>query len=114
MEAVSRWLCSFKADQVRIQPHRQTVTCGVRVLLCSIQLTNETSKFTDYHENKITVLYRDRNAEAVGDCTFDIEKVNSRQLNVFCYPRRAGRAIVRLDLGKWYQFDFEGATHYCK
>ena len=62
------------------------------------------SKFTDYHENKITVLYRDRNAVAV-DCKFDIKEVNSRQLDVFCYARRAGKARVNVDLGKWYQVE---------
>ena len=96
---------------MKIKPHTRAVTCGDNVLLCSIHLPNSTSKFTDYHENKITVLYCNRNAEVV-DCCFDIEKVNSRKLNVYCYARRAGNATVRLDLGKWYQFD--GPTYYCK
>jgi hypothetical protein len=109
MEAVTRWLCSFYADKVKIQRHSQTVTCGDKVLLCSIALTDPNSKFTDYHENKITVLYRHRNAEAVGGCEFRIEQVNSRQLNVFCYARRAGKARVKVDLGKWYQV--EGKQH---
>jgi hypothetical protein len=105
MEAVSRWLCGFYADKVKIQHHSRTVTCGENVLLCSIALTDPNSKFTDYHENKITVLYHGRNAEAVGDCKLYITKVNSRQLNVFCYARRAGRATVKVDLGKWYQVE---------
>ncbi|CAB4013895.1 Hypothetical predicted protein, partial [Paramuricea clavata] len=105
MEAVTRWLCSFYADKVKIQHHSRTVTCGEKVLLCSIALTDSNSKFTDYHENKITVLYCDRNAVAVGGCKFDIKKVNSRQLNVFCYARRAGKARVNVDLGKWYQVE---------
>ena len=105
MEAVTRWLCSFYADKVKIQRHSQTVTCGDNVLLCSIALADPiNSKFTDYHENKITVLYRDRNAVAV-DCKFDIKEVNSRQLDVFCYARRAGKARVNVDLGKWYQVE---------
>ena len=111
MEDVSRWLCSFKADHVRIKPHTQTVTCGDDVLLCSIDLPNSTSMFTNYHENKITVLYRNRNTD-VADCDFDIRKVDSRKLDVYCYARRAGKATVRLDLGKWYQF--KGPTYYCK
>jgi hypothetical protein len=105
MEAVTRWLCSFYADKVKIERQSRTVTCGDKVLLCSIALTDPNSKFTDYHENKITVLYSDRNAVAVGDCKFDIKKVNSRQLNVFCYARRAGKARVNVDLGKWYQVE---------
>ena len=28
MEAITRWLCSFKADNVRVKPHNETVTCG--------------------------------------------------------------------------------------
>ena len=105
MEAVSRWLCGFYADKVKIQHHSRTVTCGENVRLCSIALTDPNSKFTDYHENKITVLYHGRNAEAVGDCKLYITRVNSRQLNVFCYARRAGRATVKVDLGKWYQVE---------
>ncbi|CAB4013894.1 zinc finger CCHC domain-containing 24-like [Paramuricea clavata] len=106
MEAVTRWLCSFYADKVTVQHHSRTVTCGDEVLLCSIALTDPNSKFTDYHDkNKITVLYRHRNAEAVGGCEFRIEEVNSRQLNVFCYARRAGKARVKVDLGKWYQVE---------
>ena len=104
MEAVSTWFCGFYADKVKIQRHSQTVTCGDKVLLCSIALTDPNSKFTDYHENKITVLYRHRNAVAV-DCKFDIQEVNSRQLDVFCYARRAGKARVNVDLGKWYQVE---------
>ena len=105
MEAVTRWLCSFYADKVKIKRNIRTVTCGDNVLLCSIALTDPNSKFTDYHENKITVLYRHRNAVAVGDCKFYIQEVNSRQLDVFCYARRAGRATVNVDLGKWYQVE---------
>ena len=105
MEAVSRWFCGFYADKVKIQHHSQTVTCGDKVLLCSIALTDPNSKFTDYHENKITVLYRHRNAVAVGGCEFRIEQVNYRQLDVFCYARHTGRATVKVDLGKWYQVE---------
>jgi hypothetical protein len=111
MESLSRWLCSFKADTVRIQLHTQTVTCGERVLLCSINLTNPTSKFTDYHENKTTALYSNRKSQVL-DCKFDIRKINSRTLDVYCFAKRAGDATVRLDLGKWYQF--ESAAYYCK
>ena len=113
MEAASRWLCSFYADKVKIQHSRSVITCGETALLCSIELTNPNSKFKDYHENKITIFNRDKNAITVEDCEFYITEVNSRQLDVRCYARCAGRATVRLDLGKWYQF--EGKREYqCK
>ena len=105
MEAASRWLCSFYADNVKTQQRRRTVTCGDTSLLCSILLTNLNSQFKDYHENKITVLYHDKSTAAADDCEFHIKKVDSRQLDVYCLARCAGRATVKLDLGKWYQFE---------
>ena len=84
---------------------RQTVTCGKNVLLCTIELTNVKSKFTNYHENKFTVSYLDNKVAAVRDCLFDVNEGNSKQLNVYCKAHRAGKATVRLDLGKWYLFE---------
>ncbi|XP_028397036.1 uncharacterized protein LOC114520892 [Dendronephthya gigantea] len=107
MEAVSRWLWSFVADEVKVNQDNPTVTCGDSVLLCSIQLTNRNSKFEDHHENNITVSYSDEYNKAVGDsdCKFKVTKVNHRLLHVTCVARRAGKANVNLDLGKWYRFD---------
>ncbi|XP_028411789.1 uncharacterized protein LOC114534526 [Dendronephthya gigantea] len=103
MEAALTWVCSFAADKARVWQQTRTVTCGERLLLCSIQLTNSTSKFTNYHENKIAISYRRNNTEVAGrDCTFQIEEASFRQLKVYCVCRRAGKAIVKLDLGKWY------------
>ena len=110
MEAVSRWVCSFVAEKVRVCRRTQTVTCGETIPLCSIHLTNFNSKFTNYHENKIAVSYRGYYSEVTGlDYKFQIEVENSRQLNVYCNFRRAGKAIVKLDLGKWYII--EGRKH---
>lgn len=109
MEAVSRWLCSFVAEKVRIQRLYTTVTCGENVRLCSITLTNPRSRFKNYHENKSSVLYR--NAE-VPDCEIYIKEENFRQIDVYCYACRAIKgAIVRLDLGKWYLFEKQGICH---
>ena len=103
MEALSRWVCSFVAEKVLACRQAQTVTCGETALLCCIHLTNFNSRFTNYHENKIAVSYRGNNTEVTGrDYKFQIEVENSRQLNVYCNFRRAGKATVKLDLGKWY------------
>ena len=59
--------CSFYADEVKIQHSRSAITCGETALLCSMELTNPNSKFKDYHENKITIFNRDKNAVAVED-----------------------------------------------
>ena len=105
MEAVSRWLCSFVADGVKVQQHEGTITCGEEVLLCSISLTNPKSLFTNYHEDKIDVSYCDANPEAAReDCKFYIDEVTPRRIQVKCKARRAGRVRVKLDLGKWYLF----------
>lgn len=105
MEAVSRWLCSFVADKVRVNQYGRTITCGDRVLLCSIHLISPKSKFTNYHKNVITISYVDENTEKVQDCEFHINQVSESQLDIFCVLRRAGYAIVKLDLGKWYLFE---------
>ena len=103
MEAVSRWLCSFVADEAKVYQHERKITCGEEVLLCSITLINPKSTFTNYHENKIAVLYCNGKPEAGReDCTFCIEKVNPRLIEVKCKARRAGKVKVELDLGKWY------------
>ena len=105
MEAASRWLCSFYADKVDIKQHTPTLTCGYKALLCSIALTNRNSKFSGYYENKIAILYHDKRAVTAEDIKFYIEQVNSKVLHVSCYARCAGTAKVKLDLGKWYQFE---------
>ena len=104
MEGLSRWLCSFYADKVNVQQRTATVTCGDYVLLCTIHLADPKSQFKDYHENKITVLYNNKEVR-VDDFKVEIGEVNPRQIDVFCMPRRAGKATVRLDLGKWYLFE---------
>ena len=106
MEAVSRWLCSFVADEAKVYQHERTITCGEVVLLCSIGLTNARSTFTNYHENKITVLYCNGSSGAgrKGDCIFYIQKINPQLIQVKCKARRAGKVKVKLDLGKWYLF----------
>ena len=105
MEAVLRWLCSFLADEVKVQQHEQTIACGQEVLLCSIGLNNPNSVFTNYHENKITVSYRGVNSEAGRSTNYECyTKVNSRLLDVYFTAYRAGQVKVKLDLGKWYLF----------
>ena len=112
MEAVSRWLYSFVADEVTVEQHQneQSITCGEKVLLCSIGLTNLKSTFTNYHEDKIAVSYRDGNPEAGRSrgCEWSIE-VNPKLINVYFTAYRAGNVTVTLDLGKWYIFQ---GKHY--
>lgn len=105
MEAVSRWLCSFFADEVTVEQHEQTITCGEKVLLCSIGLTNLNSTFTNYHEDKIAVSHRNGSPEAgrSRDCEWSIE-VNPKLIDVHFTTYRAGNVTVTLDLGKWYIF----------
>ena len=105
MEAVSRWLCSFVADEVKVEQHEGTITCGEKVLLCSISLTNPKSSFTNYHENKTAVSYCNANPEAGRrrDCEWSLE-VTPQLLNVYFTAYSAGKANVKLDLGKWYIF----------
>lgn len=107
MEAVSTWLCSFRADEVNVQQHEQTITCGDEVQLCSIGLNNPKSIFTNYHENKIAVSYCNKDPQAGGSTKYEcyIRKVNdSRSLDVYFTAYRAGEVKVKLDLGKWYLF----------
>lgn len=105
MEAVLRWLCSFVADEAKVYQHERTITCGDEVLLCSIGLNNPNSTFTNYHENKIAVLYYNGNPETGReDCIFCIQRVNPGLIEVKCKARRAGKVKVQLDLGKWYLF----------
>ena len=107
METASKWLCSFYADNVRIQQHRTAeITCGNSALLCRIELTHPNSKFSAYHENKIVALYDNESTTTAGDCEFRIEvSANGKELDVYCDARRAGRATVKFDLGKWYLFE---------
>ena len=105
MEAASKWLCSFYADKVKIQEHITRITCGNTALLCSIKLTTPNSEFSVYHENKIVALYDNEGTATGHGCEFRIEEVNAKQLDVYCDARRAGRATVKLDLGKWYLFE---------
>ena len=109
MEAVSTWLCSFRADEAKVCQLEQTITCGEEVLLCSIGLTNPKSTFTNYHENKIAVSYCDKNTEAGGSTKYEcyIVEVNSRLLDVYFTAYRAGEVKVKVDLGKWYLFKGE-------
>ena len=99
MEGVSRWLCSFFADEVTVHQHERTITCGEKVLLCSLSLTNPKSTFTNYHEDKIAVLYCNGNRETRRhkDCKWSIE-VNPELINVYFTAYRAGNVSVKLDL----------------
>ena len=105
MEAASRWLCSFYADKVDIQQVQQRLTCGHKAQLCSVVLRNPNSKFSVYHENKIAIWYDDKRAVTGKDIKFYIDEVNSNELRVSCYALCAGKATVKLDFGKWYQFE---------
>ena len=105
METISRWLCSFYTEKVRFHPNRTTIPNEEVVLLGTIELTSAKSTFTDYHENKLSVSYLNENVAAVASgCRLYLWKGNTR-INVYCEARRAGKAIVKLDLGSWYQFE---------
>ena len=99
MEGVSRWLCSFFADEVTVHQHERTITCGEKLLLCSLSLTNPKSTFTNYHQDKIAVLYCNGNRETRRhkDCKWSIE-VNPELINVYFTAYRAGNVSVKLDL----------------
>ena len=106
METISRWLCSFCADKVRFRQNRRTIPCEEVVLLGTIELTSAKSKFTTYEENKLSVSYLNKNVAAVAsDCRLHLRK-GYTQIYVYCKARRAGKAIVKLDLGSWYQFEW--------
>ena len=108
MGIVWSWF-GFAAQEVTFSQHTQTVTCGDSVLLCTIKLSNSNATFANYDVNKCTVSYEDDICHDDTDVSRNrllcVKEINeSRNLDVYCDARRAGKATVKLDLGEWYKF----------
>ena len=111
MSALLRLACSLlPGSKVTVQDIVSSeLHCGERTLLCSIELTRSKANFTSYHKNEIKVLSEDGTVFEKGECEINIA-IGNRLLNVFCLPKRSGKATVKLDLGKWYTF--KGITQF--
>ena len=105
MSDLLKWACSFlPGSEVTVRNIVSSeLYCGETTLLCSIELTDPKASFTSYHKDEIKVL-SEGGSDFNMPCEIEVQKRSDRILDVYCIPEQSARAVVQLDLGKWYTF----------